>query len=782
MSLLIAPNLLRQMMTRYKIQNAVLFDGSTGYFSWTPSGVGNSTTVTYSFWALIGAHTSVVTPAKFLTCGTGNSGYTDQLQIYADRLRAHGAITNGPEIRMITDALFRDQTAWSHFVFVFDSSNAIKADRIRIYVNGARNSIWNTEMLPALNFKLKFFNTQALHKIGEDSYDGLANFSGYLADFYAVDGQALAPTDFGEFDAITGNWSAKNYAGTYGANGFHLDFSNAADLGADVSGNANNWTVNGTVTQVTSTPTNVYAIPNPLDVHANLTLSNGNKTITNLTGFTGGVGGSMSFDIATSKLEWQLSIISERYLMLGIIPIEDTTNITSINPLNQHVYYGNTGQTYIGVGNTNYGAAFTTGDKIKIRINNGVVNFFKWVASAWVDQGVAWSGLTGQWRPWFNTAGIGVADIDFGQDGFTPSAGFITLNTDNLPEITAKDKNVDHHFKTILYTGDGVAIGAGGQSITGVGFQPDFVWIKNRTVATTSHCIFDNIRGALNNIRSDTSGAETTIAESLVRIDSDGFTSGSYSDTNGSGSRFVAWCANLPNTVTSGWAGSPSITPSKEIYNADLGMSIVTYTGNGTAGATIPHSIGKKPGMVIIKALSSAGGWMTYHSSLGATKYLYLHVTLAETTWIGAWNNTEPTANLITLGTGGDLNANGVTYVAYIFAESDFIKIGSYAGNGSADGPFINAGISPVWLLTKRTDIADDWNLVDDERDNYNPTTHNLHPNQSWAENVVTDRDRDLVANGIKIRKTGPEVNANGGTYLYMTIGQPNSSSETNGR
>jgi len=366
-----------------------------------------------------------------------------------------------------------------------------------------------------------------------------------------------------------------------------------------------------------------------------------------------------------------------------------------------------------------------------------------------------------------NADGKGYGDFEY-----APPHAELALGTNNLP---AQAGNINDHWRTVLYTGNGVALGSGGNPITGVGFSPNFVWLKSRGTADY-HALFDTARGATKYLASHLTQAETTATESLGSFDSDGFTLGSNTTWNNTTS-YVAWCASLPNTKTSGWAGSPTITPTKEIYNAKLGMSIVTYTGDGVAGS-IPHSQGKAPGMVIVKRLDTAGySWMVYHSALGVGYYGMLESTAAFTT-TGAstvWNSLDPTASLVNIGTSAQVNASGGTYVAYIFAETDFLKVFSCA---TADG-FINLGGKARFVYARHDAANMNHNLWDATRDPANPAVRALQTNVANAENTAGAWEIDILASGIKLRGTNTDLDP----PLYgFAIIQPNGPTENTAR
>ena len=209
------------------------------------------------------------------------------------------------------------------------------------------------------------------------------------------------------------------------------------------------------------------------------------------------------------------------------------------------------------------------------------------------------------------------------------------------------------YFNTVLYTGNGTAIGSGGNVITGVGFQSDMTWLKSRSHAY-SQGLLDSVRGATQLIYPNADWAGGANAESLTTWSADGFTVGSHNDANASGQTFASW--NFKAGTTTGIAGSPSITPSGYSFNATSGFSIIAYTGTGSV-ATLPHGLGTADiGLIIVKKLSGAASWMVYHEFLGNTQALQLNTTAAGATEANAWNNTSPTSTLFTIGTGGDVN------------------------------------------------------------------------------------------------------------------------------
>ncbi len=756
---------LRSMMAAgdlaaYGIKNAALFDGTSGYLSRTPTVAGSAAQFTFSAWILPSGDTNLET--YIFSAGTGNSGYTDFIRFLVNELQSAKAGSAAIDGYLKTSQLFRDYAGFFHLVFTLDTA-ASATNKMRMYINGTEVTAFALDTNPTL--AIQFFNQAILQTVGTSSYNTTIQFfNGYMAETYVIDGQALTPSSFGKTDPLTGNWIAKKYTGTYGTNGFHLDFSNATALGTDSSGKGNNWTVTGGVTQVTDTPTDVAATLNPLDgAAAYHSLALGNLQVN--TSSTTLVEEARSTIRMTSG-KWYYEVTITSIGNGGWVGLSTDNGIwrTSANAVASGYFYQSSGNKYINNTGTTYGAAWTTGDVIGVAVDmDGLtVVFYK----NNVSQGVISIAALSYFATSALYGSVSTTSTAFTSWTYTPPTGFKALTTNNLPVVTATKKNVNNYFKTVLYTGTGATL-----NVTGVGFKPDFVWAKSRSAAL-NHVITDTCRGVTKGLDTAVTTAEQVVAQGLTAFDTDGFTLGTDATLNTSAATYVAWCANLPNTKTTGWLGSPTITPSKEIYNKDLGMSIVTYTGNGVAGATIPHSLGTKPGVVIIKRRDTLGQWVTYHSSLGATKALKLDDTSAASVSTTHWNDTEPTTQLISLGTNPDLNTAAGTYVAYIFAESDFIKIGSYTGNGLADGPFINEGVSPVWTLFKK-DAVEHWTQFDSVRDPINMMTKYLYPNDPAAEAVYAGISIDFTSTGVKCRGSYSNINTSGSTYVYLMIGQP---------
>jgi hypothetical protein len=320
-------------------------------------------------------------------------------------------------------------------------------------------------------------------------------------------------------------------------------------------------------------------------------------------------------------------------------------------------------------------------------------------------------------------------------------------------------------FNTITWTGTGAT-----NSLTGVGFQPDFTWIKGLT-AGEDHMLFDSVRGVTKDIHSNVADAETTDAQTLTAFDSDGFTVGTANYVNQNTNTFVGW--NWKGGTTSGIAGSPSITPSGYSFNATSGCSIIKYTGNTTGGATIPHGLGVKPHMVIVKNLDNGSdSWNVNFpfTSLGSTGRLYLNDPGANSATSAAWNSTVPTSTLITLGSNGEVNASA-NMIFYAYAPvRGYSAFGEYEGNQDANGPFIYTGFRPGFVMIKNIDRSEGWDMYDTKRNTGNLTDNKLKADSSVSQEVDSSVAIDILSNGFKIRTTSTEINHS--TCVYAAFAE----------
>jgi len=607
--------------------------------------------------------------------------------------------------------------------------------------------------------------------------------------------EAISSTGIVDFDSdgftVDTTGAGTNASGnTY----IYMAFADTRDaqFNFDASGNKNNWTANNINSNASSETT--YDIMNDVPTltdedTANFatlnstapsyrasgtsTISNANLTSTdNASSY--GLASVGTMPMTSGKWYWEVDAtsIGGSYGYIGIAKA-DTLSLGSSNI--EGYIYSNLGYkasgaaAFAGIPSTAYGASWTTGDVIGVALDMdaGTLVFYK----NGVSQGTAYTGITGEYVSGLGdgqTATAYTFNINFGQRPFkyTPPTGYKKLNTYNLPDSTIKDGS--QYMNTVLYTGDDSA----DRAITGVGFSPDFVWLKTRNIAR-SHWLIDSVRGTSVALSSDTTSSDTNLVGEFDSFDSDGFTISHVSGQgrlNYTGRTYVGW--NWRGSDSSPVSNTDGTITSTVSANTDSGFSVVTYTGNSTAGSTVGHGLNAKPDMILLKSRSDADNWRGYHSALGATKDIILNTYNGASTNSSRWNNTEPTSSVFTIGIDDGVNENGDNFVAYCFAEVEgFSKFGKYISNASTDGPFVYTGFRPAFVLIKRTTYTgDNWVIYDSSRNTYNVTEQELYPNTSSAE--VTGQDIDFVSNGFKIRSSNGLINGGTSDYIYMAFAE----------
>jgi hypothetical protein len=656
-----------------------------------------------------------------------------------------------------------------------------------------------TGTFPAQNRDSVFNTSGFTHGVG-GYFDGtLAPYDGYMAEVYWIDGQQLTPSDFGETDAQTGVWKPKGYSGTYGTNGFFLKFADnsgttSTTLGKDSSGNGNNYTPNnfsvtagagndslvdsptpyGTDTGVGGSVRGNYCTLNPLSTTAG-TYTQGNLRYVGASAFRRSNG---TLALSTGKWYWEVTLGNNPFsprnsgsvynaFGFGLSTVfnstTDPTSTTDALILHDSGYYKNFSGSV-----TDAGSAFVSGDVLSIAVDLDANTFTFYKNNSQLVTGTIGGTVGRELVPIIisDSATYGVMDCNFGQRAFayTAPSGFKALCTQNLP--TPAVVQGDDYFNAVLYTGTGTS-----QSITGVGFQPDLVWVKQRSAAK-DNTLTDAVRGTSKALFSNTTGAEVS-GSWVTAFNSDGFTVGTEADANQNGITFVGWNWKANGAGVTNTVGSITSTVSA---NTTSGFSVVTYTGNGSAGATVGHGLGAVPQMIIAKSRSNIGDWPVYHVSLGNTKNLILNTTAAETTSSSWWNNTTPTSTLVTLGNNSDINGSTRTYVMYCFAPvAGYSAFGSYTGNSSTDGPFVYLGFRPRYVLIRKTNSTGNWQIQDTTRTPFNWTCAALFTDSSAAE-VTTEAEatygRDYLSNGMKIRASHTSHNNSGDTYMYMAFAE----------
>jgi hypothetical protein len=377
------------------------------------------------------------------------------------------------------------------------------------------------------------------------------------------------------------------------------------------------------------------------------------------------------------------------------------------------------------------------------------------------------SGQT--WFPWLGAEGTSATWVfNWGQRPFayTAPSGFKALCTTNLPEPTIADGSTV--MDVALYTGNGST-----QTISGLNFSPDLVWIKARSTSSYNHFLLDTVRGVNNELNSNTTDFEYTrpAPGSLTAFNSDGFDLNTAIGVNASSTTYAAWTWDAGSSTVTNTQGSIS---SQVRANASAGFSVVTYTSSSSV-STVGHGLGVAPYLIITKNRSVSNTWWTYHNAIGNTKAMRLDTTDAQTTISSTWNNTSPTSTVFTVG--GEWG-NGNNIVAYCFAPvAGYSSFGSYTGNGAtgwpnADGPFVFLGFRPKFILWKCTSQAENWVIYDSVRETYNFVNDKLLPNSSAAESTNNNHEIDFLSNGFKIRNNNGEFNQNAATYIYAAFAE----------
>jgi len=675
----------------------------------------------------------------------------------------------------------RDYSAWYHFVL------SVNGDDATMYKNGVSmftNTDSNTYDPP---------DNGDLFRVACSDSNQLSN--GYFADTHFIDGQALTASSFGETNSDTGQWVPTAYSGTYGNNGFFLDFQSGS-LGTDRSGNGNDFTIKDSdstrLVVRLDTPTNNFATLNPLVITQAVTgLTEGNLIGTGLTTSKRVLPATMG--VGSGKWYWEtVPVAGSSQNGPGLITGPSTGADGEIWDDGNLFWFYN-GDIFMENVYIAGAPTFANDDILGLALDVDAKEL-----GLYVNNVLGYTlSLLGKFltapslSPANNLYEYSSTDAkfvyNFGQDSsfagektaqgnqdsngkgdfyYAPPTDYLALCTNNLPdpEIALPGKN----FNTILYDD-----GAGAK--TGVGFQPDLVWVKSRGSAY-DHKLTDVGRGVTKALISNDASIESTDTTGLTVFGTDGFTVGAdtdYSDTTGTG--MVSWNWKGGGTAVSNTAGDDDTMGVMVSANTTAGFSIVTYTGKGNA-ATIGHGLGVVPEMIILKRYDAGGsgaGWYVYQKHMDASapedKYMQLQDTtaVADGTW--TWNDTPPTSSVFSVGSDVNTTGDTNTFVAYCFASTEgYSKVGGYEGNGNADGSFIYTGFRPAFIMTKSVDSTSDWQMFDDKRIGYNVDNNELHANGGTVE--VTTDFIDIVSNGFKNRTAGDPNIVD--TFIYIAFAE----------
>jgi len=516
-----------------------------------------------------------------------------------------------------------------------------------------------------------------------------------------------------------------------------------------------------------------YATLNPLDKHSLAVLSNGNLTKTNSANGWSGIKGSIGVTSGKYFFEANVSGVNPDRIYFGVCASDvflEVTNIQldSTEQAKGMLFFTRYGSYQLDTNTAqSYSTALVEGDTIAIALDldGNTAEFYKnGVALGSID--ISGSPLASKTVvPFFISYGTSLScNFNFGQRAFAYSgapSGYKALCTANLDDPTIADGSTA--MDVVTYTGNNST-----QIISGLDFSPDLVWLKRRS-GTAHHHLYDIVRGATKRLQSSTINIESTAVGGVTAFNSDGWTMGNDADINGSSNTFVGWAWDAGSSTVSNTDGS--ITSSVRA-NPSAGFSIVSYTGNGTAGATVGHGLNAEPSMIITKTRETAAAtnWTIYHKSVGNTKAAYFDVNNFSGA-AGYWNNTSPSSSVVTLGNYAVVNASSKDLIMYAFAPVEgYSAFGSYTGNGSADGPFVYTGFRPAFIIVKRSDSTGSWGMFDSSRDTYNVADSVIFANLSDAE--ATSTFTDFLSNGFKFRSTSNNWNGSGGTYIYAAFAE----------
>ena len=797
----------------YEIENSVRLDGSSGYLKKTPSSSASTRVWTFATWIKRSEINNADEHNTFLGISSTNNphaGFRFQNDALAYWEYGEGGTNYVVNCSTLETARFHDTSAWAHVMLAVNTTHGTNTNRVKIYWNGVLQTLDNTNQggqgntYPDENQDLAINSHQyELWIGGTAAYD---NFDGYLADTYFINNQQLTPSDFGETGDF-GEFKPIEYEGSFDAYSHYLNYSNSSDLGEDSSGNSNTWSVQNlsdSGDQMLDTPTNNFCTMNPLSPNrSGLTFSEGNLKMAGAdTGFFGTMGvssGKWYYEMHSTNASGNAQNTSA----VGIVhedALHDTVDSSSndgfqlFGGVNKaRGYYGYAGNKLDEDSNDSYGAAFVTGDVIGVALNldDREITFYKNNAS----QGVAFTSLgSGEWFPlWQNwTSSVGV--MNFGQDSsfagvktaqgnqdgnsigdffYTPPSGFLALCSKNLP---APAVTPSENFNTVQYTGNA----SSGHAISGVGFKPDWVWMKERN-AIGQHSIFDIVRGVEKRLGNGSSGVgtvfETSPSGSLTSFNSDGFTVGNEAENNNN-NNYVAWNWKGSNTTATNTDGSIDSTVSA---NVAAGFSIVGYAGDGGVD-TIGHGLSAALEFLIVRNRTDGDvNWITWHHKITQTNHnVYLNATTAENNnaqyFFGDNTNmTVPSASVFTVGNNGQVNNSSKNYIAYCFHSVDgFSKFGSWKGNANDDAPFVFTGFKPMWVMWKKVTGSAGWFIHDTKRSPFNKSKLTLAPETNAVEQTSAGGATDMffLSNGFKLGGAGGDMNGNNETYIYLAFAE----------
>jgi len=765
---------------------------------------GNRRTFTWSAWVKRGI---ISTRQTLLSAGIDGSNESFLRFDASDYISIKESTGNSPSFALDTTPVFSDPSAWYHIVFAVDTTQSTASDRVKLYVNGSQITSFSSASYPSQNYETRWGNNSQATYIGQNvpAYQDI--FDGYMSLVNFTDGYAYAASTFGS-TSTNGQWVYNlNPSVTYGTNGYVLKFTNASDLGEDFSGNNNDFTKTGSGDKVLDNPANVFATWNTnIPMNSTMTMAKGNLEGKTGSNYASDASNTWFSTIGVSSGKWyaefKMTQNSASYGSLVGVSYDIDTNQqgSTANAQNfcQHSSmtsgwgYSNDGTWMNGATNTGF-ATYTTNDIIGIALDldnnklywskngtyqnsanpatgsNGISidankEYFFAISDTSLSNTFTFQANFG--NPIYSIASGNADGNGEGNFEYAPPTNYLALCTKNISSaLTLPIGKGSSYFNPVLYTGNGTS-----QTITGVGFQPDFIWLKNRQQSDW-HNLVNSTVGATKRNATNSTSTENTNAQNVSAFASDGFSVGSDHNTNANGENYISWNW-LSNGGTTASNSDGSITSTVQA-NTTSGFSIVTYTGT-QANATVGHGLGVPPKMIICKCRTSDNNWPVYHASITADNYLRINTQNALDGAGIFWNDTDPTNTVFSIGASDESNKSGGSQIAYCFAEKEgYSRFGSYTGNGDqGDGVFIYTAFRPAFVMVKNTaEALTSWVMVDSARSSYNPAYNNLFADSSGAENT-SDYMQGLHSNGFKWNSASSWVNKAGQKYIYMAFAE----------
>lgn len=776
----------------YQISRSLRFnDDDSAYLSRTFGTATDRKKFTLSLWYkranLAGSLTSwggaifAVDGINIFGIGTDAASPSDKINLWLSN--------GGSNARLISNAVYRDPTAWMNLQLAVDTTQANAADRARVYYNGSEVTSWGTDS--RANIVLNgdcTFNSAVIHQIGRYAAS-LGHIDGYLSEVSFIDGQALSPSSFGELDATTGAWNPKKYGGTYGANGFYLDFSDnsnttSSTLGKDRSGNNNDWTpTNFSVTagtgndSLTDSPTSYASNPprgnfcvlSPINKHSGsaFLLSNGNLQARGSTAANHyhAIG---TMQIPAGKFYFEMTADADTWSAAGTgVGVCDSTFA------NRGYITGDTANTSAGVwlylqdGNkrnngssTAFGSTYTTNDIIGVAVDatdpTSVKIWFSkngtWQASGNPDTGAnpAYTITTGPVWAILKTVSCATGQFfNFGQRPFnstTDATTFKEICTQNFTTPAVKNP------KTLAEVSDRTGTGSAG-SKTGLLFQPNIIMNKPRNAAGLQNNPWTTSNRGTGKFKPMYASAEQTDANAITAFNSDGFSFGTSSSLNTNSTSYFD--LSLKDDPTNG-------------------IQLISWTGDGNATQAISHSLGKKPSLVLAAGMGATYPYL-WHKNFTGDAYFqrdnsgFMSPESNTNSPFSAFGTTTIT---VTNNATNNLNANGTAYIALLFADGPMFQSGAMLGNASTDGPVLYSGFKPA-IFGVYNETAQHWYTINQPGDYNGNTAQRTNPMwSSWGAQAATGTYLDLLSNGAKLRSSSSTYNSATTSKYWFAIAE----------